>query len=374
MTLYPRNETGICIVGGGNVGTVLAGYVAARGYRVSVLTDHPGDWGRTIDVTDPDGNLFSGHLDCVSADPAVAVKGSDVVLVCLPGPAIHDKLEAIKPWIERDTLVGSVFSCTGFFIMAINVLGTQSRLFGLQRVPFISRLEKYGHSAHLLGYRKCINVAFSGVGDTAAAVALFADMFSTPVSVLAHPLEVTLTNSNPILHPARLYSMFRDCISPMKEIPAFYADWTDDSSEMLIACDSEFQQAVARLDIDRSHVPSLLDYYESVDAESLTRKIRSIAAFKGIAAPMKKVDGGYMPDFDNRYFTEDFPYGLMLIKMVCSRLDIATPVIDSVIEWFQERVGKCYIKDGQIADSPDAAAVACLDAASIDYLISSIKR
>ena len=89
---------------------------------------------------------------------------------------------------------------------------------------------------------------------------------------------------------------------------------------------------------------------------------------------MKKVDGGYMPDFDNRYFTEDFPYGLMLIKMVCSRLDIATPVIDSVIEWFQERVGKCYIKDGQIADSPDAAAVACLDAASIDYLISSIKR
>lgn len=58
--------------------------------------------------------------------------------------------------------------------------------------------------------------------------------------------------------------------------------------------------------------------------------------------------------------------------MVCSRLGIATPTIDMIIRWFQERVGKHYIDGDTIADSPDARAVACLDAASIDYLISSM--
>ncbi len=374
MTLDKRGCGKICIVGGGNVGTVLAGFVASRGYRVSVFTDRPDEWGATVEVTDPDGKCFDGKLDCVSADPSVALSGVDMVLICLPGPVIRDKLIAMKPWLGVDTLVGSVFSCTGFFIMAINVLGTGARLFGLQRVPFISRLCRYGHSARLLGYRNLIKVAFSGVEDAEAVSGILADMFATPVSVLSHPLEVTLTNSNPILHPARLYSMFKDCKAPMKEVPAFYSDWTDESSEFLIACDNEFQQAVRRLGIDSSHIPALLDYYESVDAPSLTRKIRSIEAFRGIPAPMKKVEGGYMPDYDNRYFTEDFPYGMMLIKMVCFRLDIDTPTIDMILGWFQEQTDKRYIEDGRIVDTPDSRAVACLDAASIDYLISSIKH
>lgn len=374
MTADRRGDLKICIVGGGNTGTVLAGFIASRGYRVSVLTDHPDNWSDSVDVTDPEGRHFHGALGCVTADPYEAVSGAKVVLLCLPGPCIHDKLLAIKPWVSDDTLIGSVFSCTGFFIMAVGVFGTGYQLFGLQRVPFISRIDRYGQSAHLLGYRSRINVAFSGVDDTDSVVALFADMFATPVSVLSHPMEVTLTNSNPILHPSRLYAMFKDCVSPMKEIPAFYSDWTDESSELLMACDEEFQQSVSRLGIDSTHVPRLLDYYESTDAASLTRKIRSIAAFKGIPAPMKRVDGGYMPDYDNRYFTEDFPYGMMLIKSVSSRLGIATPTIDMILGWFQDRVGKHYLDGDRIADTDDARSVACLDTDAIDYLISSIKH
>lgn len=52
----------ICIVGGGNVGTVLAGFVASRGYGVNVLTDHPESWSSKVDVTDPDGKHFRGGL------------------------------------------------------------------------------------------------------------------------------------------------------------------------------------------------------------------------------------------------------------------------------------------------------------------------
>lgn len=366
-------EMTVCIAGGGNVGTVLAGFVASRGIKVNVLTDHPRQWADTVEVTDCLGNRFSGRLNRVSDNPADVVPDAGMVLLCLPGPAIHDRLVDIKPWLRGDALTGSVFSCTGFFIMAIRVLGRGARLFGLQRVPFISRLSEYGRSARLLGYRDCIKVAFSGVDDRETAMAVLSSMFATPVTELSHPMEATLTNSNPILHPSRLYAMFRNFRGPVAEIPKFYADWDDESSRLLIACDNEFRQAVTSLGLGDA-LPSLLDYYESADAPSLTRKIRSIEAFREIMAPMKAVDGGYVPDFDNRYFTEDFPYGMLLVKSVCLRLGIATPVIDRMLQWFQSAVGRCYLDGSRIADSDDARAVACLDGEAVDYLLSTVKR
>ena len=74
--------------------------------------------------------------------------------------------------------------------------------------------------------------------------------------------------------------------------------------------DREFQQLLQVLPVREGSIPTILDYYESSDAASLTRKLRSIQAFKGILAPMKAVEGGFVPDFSSRYFTEDFPYGL----------------------------------------------------------------
>ncbi len=366
-----RVKEKICVVGGGNVGTVLAGFMAARGYRVSVLTGRPAEWSDVIEVADPAGRKFAGKPECVSADPAEALAGASVALLCLPGNAIMRRLDDIKPWLGPGTLTGSVFSCTGFFIMAVRALGPAAPLFGLQRVPFISRLDRYGKSARLLGYRDSIKVAFRNVADTDGGVRLLADMFATPVSCLSHPMEATLTNSNPILHPSRLYAMFRDCTSPVERVPYFYADWDDESSRLLMACDEEFQAAVARLGIAPGRIPRLLDYYESHDAESLTRKIRSIAAFREIKAPVKAVDGGYLPDFDNRYFTEDFPYGMLLVKTVCRRMGVATPTMDTILAWFQERVGRHYVDGDEVADSPDCREVACLDAEALDIIINN---
>ena len=83
---------------------------------------------------------------------------------------------------------------------------------------------------------------------------------------------------------------------------------------------------------------TVLDYYDSTDALSLTRKLRSIEAFKGIKAPMQKVEGGYVPDFHSRYFTEDFPYGLAIIRQLCRDHHISTPVIDKVFQWGQQYI------------------------------------
>lgn len=365
----------ICICGGGNLGTVIAGVAAARGYMVNLLTRHPQRWSATVTVTDPERRVFEGRLNAVSSQPEDVIPGSEIVLVCLPATAMAEELRRIKPWLDEDACVGSVFCCTGFFVMALRELGLKARLFGFQRPPFIARVNRYGESGSLLGYRKLMRVGFRGMdGETVDRLSsALADMHLTPVETLRNPLQATLTNSNPILHTSRLYDMFSRGSEVMPSIPRFYEDWTDSSSATLIAADSEFQELLKALKLDDGDIPPLLEYYESHDAASLSRKIRSIDAFKGLLAPMKELpEGGFVPDMDSRYFTEDFTYGLLMIKMAAELTGVATPEIDRILTWYQEAAGKRYLDGCRIAESDDTRGVGALDREILQEMISTL--
>jgi hypothetical protein len=65
----------------------------------------------------------------------------------------------------------------------------------------------------------------------------------------------------------------------------------------------------------------------------LARKLSSIEAFKGIKAPMEEVEGGYIPDFQSRYFTEDFPYGLAIVHRLAHEKGVPSPTIDMIYDW-----------------------------------------
>ena len=157
---------GICICGGGSLGHVVAGYLAAtKPVKVNVLTQRPERWSREIVVDTPDGRVLHGGLNVVSSDPAEALSGVYIVLLCLPGFAIRDELIKIRPYLNKDTYVGSVFSSTGFFFEAMKLLDEDLPLWGFQRVPFIARTEEYGHSAHLLGYKSAHNIAVERCDD-----------------------------------------------------------------------------------------------------------------------------------------------------------------------------------------------------------------
>ena len=95
-------------------------------------------------------------------------------------------------------------------------------------------------------------------------------------------------------------------------------------------------------------VPSILEYYECTDARSLTKKMQNIEPFKTVQAHMIEVEGDYKVDSFIRYFTEDIPYGLMLIKAFAEKTNTPTPKIDEVLEWAQKVMGKEYIVNGKL--------------------------
>ena len=340
-------KTSICIIGGGNLAHVVGGYLAAKpDSEVRLLTRHPERWqaDRTITITDCNNKVFKAHFTTISDDPSVTVKGVHIVLLCLPGFAIAPVLESIKPYLDSSTLVGSVVSSTGFFMMAQKILPSTVQLFGFQRVPFIARINEYGKSACLLGYKPSLSYATFNAKNHLELDKTLSELFDVPVHWLDSYLKVTLTNSNPLLHPCRLFGLFGQGTEKYDKPALFYEEWDNFSSQILIDCDREFGVLLDKIGISRKDIPSILDYYESHDAQSLTDKIRSIEAFKGLKAPMKELDKNcFVPDWENRYFTEDIPFGLLIIKAFAAKNSIDTPSIDSVLEWAQSKMGKEYM-------------------------------
>ena len=330
-----------CICGGGSLGHVIAGYLGANAdVRISMLTQRPQLWKNDIEVHTPEQTIIHGHIHTISSNPEDVIPQANIILLCLPGFAIKQQLQLIKPYVKSTTFVGSVFSSTGFFFNAMEILNEDVPLWGFQRVPFICRTREYGQSANLLGYKSNLNIAVERTDEKEDFRLLIEELFNTPVSLLNNFYEATLTNSNPLLHTSRLYTMF-GASNEGRTFPRmilFYEEWTEEAAQLLIDMDEEFFRLLEVLPVKPNYLPRILEYYESHDARSLAQKLSSIQGFKGITSPMKQTAQGWIPDFASRYFTEDFPYGLHFIWQLAKEKGIATPKIDMVYQWGMSKI------------------------------------
>lgn len=333
----------ICVSGGGNLGHVVTAFLSLQpDVEVTLLTRSPQKWQHSITLQMPDDTEHLCRISHITADAGEAVPGADYVIMCLPGFAFADEMRLISPFLSPHTVVGSVVSNTGFFFEAQKYLPSGITLFGLQRVPFISRTLIYGSKAHLMGSKAMLHMCVTEnpeevsksprkeeVRDTLQR------LFATPVTLLGSIYEASLSNSNPLLHPSRMYSMWKDWdgVRTYDSNCLFYEGWTDEASDILLTMDREFFQLLDALSVRKGSIATILDYYESTDAPSLTAKLRSIKAFHGIMSPMRQVDGGFVPDLSSRYFTEDFLLGMSMIHRLAMEHNVPAPMINRVYEW-----------------------------------------
>lgn len=327
----------ITVIGGGNVGTLMAAEMANKGHEVTMFTSRPEIWSKRIEVYDASDQLImSGELEAITADIESAVTKAEMVWITVPAQMFEKIAGKVCPLLKKGQYVGVVPGSGGAEFAFSEVIARGGILFGLQRVHSIARLKERGRSVYMLGRKKELKLGSIPASACVAAAASVEQLLTIPCTPLPNYLSVTLTPSNPLLHTARLYAMFKDYHAGMvyEHNFLFYEEWDDASSEMLIACDRELQELCNAIPMDLSAVESLCEYYESKTVSAMTQKISSIKAFKGITSPMKPVEGGWVPDFESRYFTADFPYGLKVIKDFAAVYGIETPNINKVWEWY----------------------------------------
>lgn len=333
----------IAVIGGGNIGTQFACVCASKGYQVNVHSSKPEEYTGELSVVDERGNVScKGKISLVTANLEEAIKDCDVVFVTVPSFMLVEIAKRIEPYVSTGMKIGVIPGTGGAEFAFRNCIDAGATLFGLQRVPCVARLQEYGKCVRVEGKREKLHLAAIPKGETGMLAAFISDLFDMPCELLDNYLCVTMTPSNPILHTTRLCTMFADYAPGIvyEKNPLFYGEWSEVSAELLLACDTEHQQLLAKLDkLDLTGVRSLKEHYESGTVEQLANKLRSIPSLHNLSSPMVQVEGGWIPDFNSRYFTADFPYGLAIIEQVAQIVGMDVPNISKTMAWYRNVSG-----------------------------------
>ena len=337
MGYIPEN-TNIAVIGGGNIGTQFACVCASKGYKVNVLSSRPELFDGILETVDEFGNVTTGRLNKVSSNMADVMDGCRLIIVAHPAFRFKEIADQMKPYIQKGMDICVIPGTGGAEFVFRECVEKGAVLSGLQRVPSVARLEKYGKRVRCEGLRSELFLASIPDGRAEGLSGFMSYIWEIPCFPLPNYLSVTLTPSNPILHTARLRVLFADYEEGRVygRNPLFYGEWDDASSELLLKCDEELQNLIRILDkMDLRKVRSLKLHYESDMAEAMTRKLRSIKSPHDLASPMKQVEGGWIPDFQSRYFTADFPYGLAIIEEMAEILGCDAPNIKDTMNWYR---------------------------------------
>lgn len=329
----------ITIVGGGNIGTQFAVHCAEKGHEVTVFTSTPELFSKHLMIVDDKGNItHEGDIKIATGDPEAAFSEAEMILIAMPPTMLKRISTLIESHASAKAMIGVVPGNGGWECAFKERIESGQVFFGIERVPAIARLVQKGKCVKSTGYRDELHIATLPAGNAARCCGILSGIFDMPCKSIPGYLNLTMTPSNPILHTTRLRSIFGEWHEgqPLKKIPLFYEEWDNSSSELLFACDEEVQAICRALpEFHLEYVRSLKDHYESHTIESMTHKISSIPAFKGLTTPAIVVEGGYIPDLYSRYFTADFSFGLSVIQQTARFAGVDTPNIDATMDWYR---------------------------------------
>lgn len=333
----------IVIIGAGNIGTQFACMCAYKGHRVTIYTKRASEFDKVIEIVDENNEIISGNIYKITDELSEAMEDCNMVIVTKPAFMFEEVCEQLKPYIDRTIDIGFMPGEGGVEFIFSEFIEKGNVIFGLQRVPTVARLEKYGKRVRCEGKRSRLDICAIPHSETKRLAEFMSDLFDMPCDILPNYLNVTLTPSNPILHTTRLKTMFKDYYQGIvyKNNPLFYGDWNEEASDLLIKCDEELQEMCKILsEINLTEVKSLKLHYEGNTSKEITEKLRSIKSLHNITSPMVKQEDGYVPDLKSRYFMADFPYGLAIIEGLAKILKYNAENIFETMDWYRKLVGK----------------------------------
>jgi opine dehydrogenase len=326
----------ICICGGGNLGHTLATIIGSRpDIELRLLTRSPEKWKKKLKIIYRNSFLLYGKITIISNNPADVIEGSSIVIIAVPSTSYKAIYYSIQPFLKPGTWVGAIPGTGGFEWISCDCLEKGIIIFGMQRSPYNCKIKKYGSSVNVMGVRGMSYLGSRPAKKSTEIAKAMEYLLQIPVAPLANYLNVTLAPANSLLHPCRMYSLFRDWKKGMvfPKLFSFYEKWDNASSNLFLKCDTEIQNICKAISLDLSGIITIKTHYDIETPAALSKVIRNIRSLKKIKAPLKKTLKGWIPDIENRFFTEDLSINLLTVKAIAEVVCVHTPVIDSLLIW-----------------------------------------
>ncbi len=355
----------LTVVGGGNGAHTIAALASARGLdtrmwvpiseEAKALQDGVKK-NRGIEVIAGESSI-KGEPSVISCDPVDVIPDSDLVLIVLPAYVHKELIVKLKPLITEGNIIGALPSRSGFEIMANSILPQGITIFGTHSLPWSCRIREFGKTVEIIGSKTRLSVAAAPISQTVKVNTILTELLNTEIINTSNMLSITLGNVGQILHPGIMYSYFKNWDGKpfsKEEIPFFYHGITRETCKVLEKLSQEILsvkvalEAEGKMQLDGvvSLEESLVHSYNDIiiDKTDLYSCIITNKGYSGLKTPFKDIGNNeYIPDFMNRYLTEDLPHGLVVTKSLAIMTNTKTPVIDEIISVTSKWIDKEYL-------------------------------
>lgn len=390
----------ILVCGSGNTAHVLAGLLSADpAFEVRLFTQNAGKAARWREAV-AEGDLvviqgINGHAReaaragrvLVSADPAIA-RGCDLIFTAVTAFVLGDYLERLAPHIADGAVLVGFPGQGGFeYEVSQHLAGRPIVVMNFDSAPWACRVLRFGRLVQICGAKTYLTGALRG-DRTCARIKdpfeLIRRIVGSQTRVVESPslLAITLMSVNAYSHPPIMYGAWKDWDGrPLAEPPVFYQGISCETaglmtrmSDEVLAVRDRIVERFPREDLT-AVIPMLtwdrLAYgSEIADPSTQFTALRTNHAYQTMTHPMTRdAAGGWVPDFQSRFLSEDVPCGLVPIRGVAELAEVETPCIDEVLRWSQAKLNRTYL-DGARFTGSDLGATTCPQRYGLDSLAS----
>lgn len=337
----------IAVLGAGNVGHAMAGHLAMKGYEVRLYNRSEQ---RIATVREAGGVHLQqavegfGRPSIVTTDLGEAVAGAEIIMVTVPAFAHRSLAEALVPHVQRDQIVVFQPGALGSALEFESIL-LRSGKGGVAVAETASCL----YSSRLVGparvsiraVKKAVELAALPASETGRVLSALREPFAGGYVPAQDVLQIGLGNSNPVYHCAPCLCNFGR-IEQGEDWP-FFEFLTPSVVRLVDAIDRERLSIAGAVGVK---VPSFWEFLEAAygvtDADYVHRVRKAYGRGQPSTAP-KSVD--------DRYLTEDIPFGLVPWSSFAKLAGVPTPTIDALIQMACALYGQNFWETGRTVES-----------------------
>ena len=322
----------IAVLGGGNGAHAMAADLTLKGYEVNMCEAPEFKESisttlerQAIDLIDAWGEKHTVKLNMVTTNFEEALKGVSYIMMAVPAIGTKSFFNSIMPYLEDGQTVikwSGNFSALLFASM-LKEKGVKKDITLAEghTLPWGCRLVAPG-TAQIMVWVVRLLLATLPAKNIDRVVNDVKKMY--PVVAGENVLATTLNNLNPVVHPVGSI-MNAGWIDTMGKDFYFYRDGNTLSiSRGIKAVFEEVSKVANAIGVKMTEYPEE-DFWKK--SAIMSTYVRASFDKEGAVA---KISGP--SSVKSRYITEDVPYGLVPIAKLARKFNVATPLIDAVIE------------------------------------------
>jgi len=343
------NGPTVSIIGLGNIGQAQAAYLIHHGLEVTGCDPLPSvnesilKHGITVPVETVFHTGTLPRLD-IASSIRTAVEGSDVVVVCVPG-FLHGRLaKEIGPALVDQTVIlqpGVTFGSMEFkqVLRKVNPEHADDiKVVEMQNTGFIARVDPETGVLLVPGIKSKVKVAAYPSSDLESALPGIEIAFpGFEIQKERSIIKTSLENNNAMLHPSVMLANLGRLDNARRFM--FYTEGITPSAARIIeSMEAEKRPLMEAFGFSLVSLSEWLHEVYGVDGKDVYERARANPGYRNIVAPTTP---------DNRYLTEDVPYGLVPLAALGRAMGFEMPTTRSVIRLAGVVLGRDFLSEGR---------------------------